>query len=340
MSELDKPFEIGSINRNDLGKINSIDRRVFEFEVASAFENTDDSNNLKATQEETTETSDVPKIIKRTPSWSAPFKKPNVMVNSSNLDHLATEVASTEDDTVPNNFKKASITDMTPKDTEVTSKRAITPKSFEKTSTLDIISKVFEFEPPSAFENSDDSMDLDFEGSPNSCDKDELVNSSYCHQPATEVATPRGDFIPNKSTEASILDMSPKDSEITSERSVTPKSIEKTSTLDIASDSQKLLNIDASPKIMANSGGDVTPNKSLKTSILDMNPQDTEIISNRAIPKSIEKTSTAGLLPKSEDDLDLALNGQEPTVKNLIFAAISVMKVSFNFISVTCSLTS
>jgi len=33
-----------------------------------------------------------------------------------------------------------------------------------------------------------------------------------------------------------------------------------------------------------------------------------------------------GSPPKSEDDLDLALNGQEPTVKNLILAAIGVMK--------------
>ena len=40
-----------------------------------------------------------------------------------------------------------------------------------------------------------------------------------------------------------------------------------------------------------------------------------------------------GSPPKSEDDLDLALNGQEPTVKNLILAAIGVMKVSINFIS-------
>ena len=85
---------------------------------------------------------------------------------------------------------------------------------------------------------------------------------------------------------------------------------------------------------MATSGGDVTPNKSLETSILDKNPQDTEITSNRAIPKSIEKTSTPGSQPKSEDDFDLALNGQEPTVKNLILAAIGVMKVSINFISV------
>ena len=34
--------------------------------------------------------------------------------------------------------------------------------------------------------------------------------------------------------------------------------------------------------------------------------------------------------PKAtEDELDAALNGQEPTVKNLILAAIGVMKVSF-----------
>ena len=33
--------------------------------------------------------------------------------------------------------------------------------------------------------------------------------------------------------------------------------------------------------------------------------------------------------PKAEDDLDVALNGQEPTVKNLIMAAIGVMKVRF-----------
>ena len=33
--------------------------------------------------------------------------------------------------------------------------------------------------------------------------------------------------------------------------------------------------------------------------------------------------------PKAtEDELDAALNGQEPTVKNLILAAIGVMKVS------------
>ena len=32
--------------------------------------------------------------------------------------------------------------------------------------------------------------------------------------------------------------------------------------------------------------------------------------------------------PKAEDDLDVALNGQEPTVKNLIMAAIGVMKVT------------
>merc|ERR1719510_2082102 len=33
-----------------------------------------------------------------------------------------------------------------------------------------------------------------------------------------------------------------------------------------------------------------------------------------------------GSPPKAEDDLDFALNGQEPTVKNLILAAIGVMK--------------
>ena len=36
-----------------------------------------------------------------------------------------------------------------------------------------------------------------------------------------------------------------------------------------------------------------------------------------------------GSPPKAEDDLDFALNGQEPTVKNLILAAIGVMKVNF-----------
>ena len=36
--------------------------------------------------------------------------------------------------------------------------------------------------------------------------------------------------------------------------------------------------------------------------------------------------------PKAtEDELDAALNGQEPTVKNLILAAIGVMKVSLGF---------
>ena len=37
-----------------------------------------------------------------------------------------------------------------------------------------------------------------------------------------------------------------------------------------------------------------------------------------------------GSPPKAEDDLDFALNGQEPTVKNLILAAIGVMKVTFH----------
>ena len=35
-----------------------------------------------------------------------------------------------------------------------------------------------------------------------------------------------------------------------------------------------------------------------------------------------------GSPPKTEDDLDLALNGQELTVKNMILAAIGIMKVS------------
>ena len=51
-------------------------------------------------------------------------------------------------------------------------------------------------------------------------------------------------------------------------------------------------------------------------------------------PPGVQASMTPGSPPKSEDDLDLALNGQEPTVKNLILAAIGVMKVSINYISV------
>jgi hypothetical protein len=51
-------------------------------------------------------------------------------------------------------------------------------------------------------------------------------------------------------------------------------------------------------------------------------------ISEPTGPPGGQASVPPGSPPKAEDDLDLALNGQELTVKNMILAAIGIMKVS------------
>ena len=136
------------------------------------------------------------------------------------------------------------------------------------------------------------------------------VQQLMMESPPKIMATSGGNVTPNKSLEASILDINTQDTEIISNRAI-PKSIEKTSTLDIASDiSQKLQSIDASSKIKDTLITNITPNKSMEASILDMDPQNTETTSIGGIDhKNIEKTSTLDInsdISQKLDDIDVS----------------------------------